>query len=325
MTGAPPPDPVLLAVGRLNLDLFGVETGVPMAEVRSFRASVGGSPTNIAIAARRLGVAAAVLTAAGTDPAGDLVVRQLAATGVDTRWVRRLTRGSTSMALLATVSPDDGERQFYRDDPSDVHLDPSHARDLPWSSLLLVVLSADALARGTTPGLVAAVSAEARQRGVPVWWDLDLRESNWTSLDHFGEVVRPALDGSTVVLGTEAEFAALLGLPPDDLPAVHRGVRDLDLALVILKTGPEGAVLLARGAAPVHVPASVVSPVCTVGGGDALAGGLVRARLAGESWLDALAYAMRVAGWTVGRPGCSEGFPSQEDLDASIALAGRRG
>ena len=266
---------------------------------------------------------AAVLTAAGTDAAGDLVLGQLAATGVDTRWVRRLSRGSTSMALLATLSPDQGERQFYRDDPSDVHLQPADTADLPWSSLRLVLLSADALARGTTAGVVAAVAEAAGARGLPVWWDLDLRESNWGSLRRYGDVVRPALQGASVVLGTQEEFAALLGLTGPDPVGLQAAVRALGLALVVLKTGPDGAVLLPRDGGPVHVPATVASPVCTVGGGDALAGGLAAAWLDGLSWLDALAFAMRVAGWTVGRPGCSEGFPTRDELSRSEDLTSR--
>lgn len=130
--------PLLLTVGRVNLDLYVEQLGVAMADTATFRASVGGSPTNIAIVARRLGVPAAVLSAAGTDPAGDVVLSQLGATGVDTRWIGRLPAGSTSMAILATLSADQVERQFYRHDPTDAHVGPQAVPGLPWDSLRLV-------------------------------------------------------------------------------------------------------------------------------------------------------------------------------------------
>lgn len=320
MTAAPDlskdAEPVLLTVGRMNLDLYSEQVGVPISQASTFRAEVGGSPTNIAIAARRLGTPAAVLTAAGTDPAGDLVSAQLAATGVDTRWVRRLTTGATSMALLATLAPDEGQRQFYRSNPADIHLELSTVGTLPWDSLKVVLLSADALARGSTATVLPDVAVEAVHRRVPVWWDLDLRESTWADLSQYAKAVRPVLSSASVVLGTETEYAAILDTP---YAAVHQVVRDLQLPTAIVKTGARGAVLYSHGMEPVAVPAVSASPVCTVGGGDALAGGLIHALLRGESWPDALAFAMRVAGWTVTQPGCSHGFPTLEQLDNATA------
>jgi 5-dehydro-2-deoxygluconokinase len=326
MPVAPWAQPQLLTVGRINCDLYSEQTGAPMQAATTFRASVGGSPTNIAIAACRLGLPAAVLTGAGRDPAGDLVVSQLAASGVDVRWVARPPQGATSLALLATLAPDDGQRQFYRDDPADIHLDPSAMLALPWHSLRVVVLSADALARGTTPDVVAAVAAEAARRRIPVWWDLDLRESNWPTLHAYASVTRAAVRQAAVVLGTEAEFAALLQVDPGDLDAIHGGARDLGNATVVVKTGAHGATLYRTPADPLQVPAAPVSPVCTVGGGDALAGALVRARCAQLPWHNALEFAMAAAGWTVSQPGCSQGFPTLEQLNYQppLTAAGQR-
>lgn len=316
-----PPGPALLTVGRINLDLYSEQLGVHMEQARTFRAMVGGSPTNIAIAATRLGTRSAVLSAAGKDPAGDLVYAQLASTGVDTRWVDRLGGWATSMALLATTAPDDGQRQFYRDNPADAFLDPRVVATLPWSTLRLVLLSADALARGTTPAVVAAVATEAARRGIPVWWDLDLRDINWPQLRAYAKAVRPAIERSTLVIGTEAEYAAMLGLT--ELNQAHRVVPALGLQNALVKTGARGAVLYVRDSEPLVVPATTTTPVCTVGGGDALAGALAHAHLTGQSWPQALDLAMCAAGWTVGQPGCSEGFPTLAQL-AAAANSGRQ-
>lgn len=312
MSGPTAP-PALLTVGRINLDLYSQQVGAPMDEAITFRGSVGGSPTNVAIAACRLGTPAAVLTAAGQDHAGDLVLAQLVAAGVDTRWVYRLASGATSMALLATLAPDEGQRQFYRDNPADIHLDPSVVDLLPWDTLQLVLVSADALARGTTTLTVEAVAAEAASRNVPIWWDLDLRETTWPDLQTYAATVRPALRDASVVLGTEAEYAALLG--SDDTETLHHAVAELERPCAVVKTGSRGAMLYRRSESPVLVPAATTQPVCTVGGGDALAGGLIHARLAEKPWPEALRFGMQAAGWTVNQPGCSQGFPTAEQLN----------
>ena len=314
---APPPPrpPLVLTVGRVNLDLYVEQLGVAMADAATFRASVGGSPTNIAIVARRLGVPAAVLSAAGTDPAGDVVLRQLGATGVDTRWIGRLPAGSTSMALLATLSADRGERQFYRHDPTDAHVNPQAVPGLPWDSLRLVALSADALALGTMADTVRAVGDEALRRGIPVWWDLDLRPNSWDADPaRYRAVVAPALEHASVVIGTEDEYAMLFGLQPDDVSGVEQALTAHPFPQAVLKRGARGAALFVDGQPRLSVPAITVDPVCTVGGGDAVAGTLVAARLAGRDWPEALDLAMRVAGWTVQQPYCSTGFPTPAQL-----------
>ena len=63
----------LLTVGRISVDLYAEQLGVPLNEVRSFRKSVGGTATNVAVATARLGHHAAVFTRLGDDPMGEYV------------------------------------------------------------------------------------------------------------------------------------------------------------------------------------------------------------------------------------------------------------
>ncbi|MTD54368.1 carbohydrate kinase family protein [Amycolatopsis pithecellobii] len=316
--------PRLLTVGRMNLDLYAKELGVRMADATSFRASIGGSPTNIAIVAQRLGLPSAVLSAVGADFTGQLLRNQLAATGVRTDWV--FTRaGATSLALLATVAADQGERQFYRHDPADSHVEPSVVPQLPWGSLEAIAVSADAIARGEMAETVRAVCAEADRLAIGVWWDLDLRPSTWPDLSEYARANRALVYGASVLIGTEAEFAALFGLAADDITGVEKTLGTAPFPLVVLKRGAQGASLLVDGKEEISVPAHAVSPVCTVGGGDATAGSLIAARLAGFGWGDSLRLAMRVAGWTVEQPFCSTGFPALSDIGMSALDPGQLG
>lgn len=312
-------EPRVLTVGRINLDLYVEQQGIPMTEATTFVASVGGSPTNIAIVAARLGVRTALLSAEGGDLVGGLVRARLGEHGVDTRWVGTIPEGATSLALLSTPAPDRGERQFYRLQPADTMLGADVVDTLPWDYLEVVVLSGDALAQGTTADTVRAVAREAARRGVEVWWDLDLRPSSWAEApERYAEVVLPALAGAGVVIGTEEELGALLRVSrPDQLV---EAVRHLGAPVVVLKLGPRGALLIRAEQADVHLPALSASPVSTVGGGDAVAGTLVAGRRLGLSWERALELAMRSAAWTVEQPYCSTGFPTAEQIGLDEAL-----
>ncbi|KRE94188.1 hypothetical protein ASG76_12455 [Nocardioides sp. Soil774] len=312
-------------MGRINLDLFADSHGTGLVGATCFRPSVGGSPTNTAIAARRLGVPSIVLTAVAADPVGDLAISRLASTGVSVAAVQRVEGALTSTAFLATLSADHGERVFYRREAADTLVDPAAVDDLPWEAIEVVVLSADSLAAGTTPQAVARVAAYARDRAIPVWWDLDLRPSTWRDPADYGRTTVPALDGADLVIGTEEEFAALLGAGPDASPAQVRDLaRTFPAPSTILKRGPRGALLFEGGEEVVDVAAVALEPVCTVGGGDSTTGALVAARLAGMAWEDALDLAMRAAAHTVMQPGCSEGFPVPADLGLDLGVVAVR-
>jgi 5-dehydro-2-deoxygluconokinase len=307
-------EPAILTVGRVNFDLYVADAGVSIENATSYVASVGGSPANIAMVARRFGIPSAVLSATGSDDTGRFVRSQLQREGVSTRWLAESPTGSTSLALLATLGPDRGERQFYRRSPADATVEPGVVARLPWASLRAVVVSADALAMTPMAQTAAAVAQTALDRHLQVWWDLDLRPSSWTSSRPYRDTVPTIVDGGSVVIGTEEEFAAFFGLGEFTLDAFKAGIRDRRLTTVVLKRGPRGAALFLDGEAVLDVPARATDPVCTVGAGDATAGALLAARIAGRTWPQALDLAMDAAAWTVQQPYCSTGFPTAAEL-----------
>jgi len=53
----------VLTMGRVSVDLYPDQSGATLAEVRTFAKSFGGSPTNVAVAASRLGRATPLVAA----------------------------------------------------------------------------------------------------------------------------------------------------------------------------------------------------------------------------------------------------------------------
>ena len=63
----------LLTMGRSSIDLYANDIGAAFEDIRSFAAYVGGSPTNIAVGAQRLGL----FGVAGQAPfQGDLLLNE---------------------------------------------------------------------------------------------------------------------------------------------------------------------------------------------------------------------------------------------------------
>src|SRR5438046_9244363 len=104
----------VLTMGRVSVDLYPEQIGVPLAKVRTFAKSLGGSPTNVAVAAARLGHRTAVVTKVGDDGFGTYVREALAGFGVDTRYVGTDPVLRTPIVFCELFPPDRFPLLFYR-------------------------------------------------------------------------------------------------------------------------------------------------------------------------------------------------------------------
>src|SRR5256714_2196751 len=110
-----PMTPEVLTMGRIGVDLYPEQSGVHLEDVTTFRKMLGGSATNVAVAAARLGRRAAVITKVGDDGFGSYVRRALAEFGVDTRWVGTDAALPTPLVFCEIFPPDRFPVYFYRE------------------------------------------------------------------------------------------------------------------------------------------------------------------------------------------------------------------
>src|SRR3989304_2256492 len=92
--------------GRVGVDLSPEQIGVPLADVRTFAKSLGGSPTNVAVGAARPGRRSAVITKVGDDGFGAYVRTALGGFGVDARWVGTHPTLRTPLVFCEVHPPD---------------------------------------------------------------------------------------------------------------------------------------------------------------------------------------------------------------------------
>lgn len=326
----------LITVGRVTMDLHAQDIGAPFAEISGFDTSVGGSPTNVAIAAARLGLRPIAFTAVGDDLVGDYVLRYLADAGVETRFVARKAGKRTSLAMVAIQPPDRFPLSFYREDPADIYLTPEDAAGLPFQHVSSVLMSGNAFSRGTCIEAAWSCARATARQGVTTFMDLDLRPTEWTDPAEYGRTLQTVLPLVDVLIGTEEEFYAALaedgatvaagaslesskheridGLI-DDL--VGRGV----VSTVVLKRGSRGVTLVSRDGRT-DVPGFVVEAVNTVGAGDSFAAGLIQGRSRGWTWERSARLANACGAITVTRHGCAVAFPTTGELTNFIDANG---
>src|SRR5919112_1708929 len=111
-----------LHMGRSSIDLYSNDVGAPFVDITSFAAYVGGSPTNISVGGRRLGLKTALLTGLGVDPVGDFILNFLNKEGVETQFSVRKPGRRSSAVVLGIEPPDKFPLVYYRDNCADIEL-----------------------------------------------------------------------------------------------------------------------------------------------------------------------------------------------------------
>ncbi len=324
----------LIALGRCGMDLFSQNIGVPFAAITGFDAHIGGSPTNIAVAASRLGLCVALLTAVGPDLVGDFVLAHLAEEGIDTQYIPRKPGTHTGLAVVGVQPPDRFPLVFYRHNPADIWLTVDDVAAAPIDQTRALLLSGTALSRGTCGEATLAAAQRARTAGVTTYLDLDLRPDHWPGPVELRVALQRLLPAIDVLIGTEEEVYALLGATPEDVFSGRRltneQIAELDALLptflaaggghtLILKRGPRGASVLAAGQAELKVPGFPVTVVNTVGAGDAFAGGLIYGRCQGWDWQASVRMGNACGALVVTRHGCAAAMPRREEVTSFIA------
>lgn len=302
----------LLTIGRVSVDLYAEQLGVPLAAVRSFAKSVGGSPTNVAVAAARLGRRSAVATAVGDDELGEYVRGALAGFGVDTRFVGSDPALRTPIVIAAMDPPDEPTFVFYREPAApDEHIalgealiDAARAAEIFW-------VAGSTLA-GRITGPTARSLLEERSRARHTVLDLDYRPTFWASEADASRAIGAALDWATVAIGNRRECEVAVGTRDEDAAADALLARGVELAIV--KLGRDG-VLVATAGERSRVEPVPVEVVCGLGAGDAFGGALCHALLAGESPTAAVRFANAAGAIVASRLLCADAMPTGAEVE----------
>jgi 5-dehydro-2-deoxygluconokinase len=324
----------LITMGRVGVDLYPEQIGVPLAEVRTFAKSLGGSATNVAVAAARLGARAAVITKVGDDPFGPYVRAALRGFGVDDAFVGTHPALRTPVVFCEIFPPDDFPLLFYREPTApdmtlaveELDLDAIGAARVFWTTG--TGLSAEPSREATLTALAARRPSRAAGRRPPVSergagrpaerpisvHDLDHRPMFWDDEREAGRWAREALAHATVAVGNRDEAAVATGTrDPEEAAAA---LLELGVELAVVKRGPDGVLARSRDER-VEVPPVPVEVVCGLGAGDAFGGALVHGLLHDWPLERTIRLANAAGAHVAGRLACADAMPTLAELEGA--------
>ena len=308
----------VITMGRIGVDIYPEQVGVGLEDVASFAKFLGGSPTNVAVAAAKYGRRSAVITRVGDDPFGRYVRRALKEYDVSDVFVREVEHLPTPVTFCEIFPPDDFPLYFYREPKApDLHIYTSELD-------LEAIRSADIFwVTGTglsqEPSRSATLAAlEARGDAGATILDLDYRPMFWPHPEQATAAVQEALRHVTVAVGNREECEVAVG--ETEPAAAASALRDCGVELAVVKQGPRG-VLAVDGSGSVEVVPVPVDVVNGLGAGDAFGGALCHGLLSGWDTERLMRFANAAGAIVAGELSCSDAMPTADAVEAKLEEA----
>ena len=301
----------VLTMGRIGVDIYPLQTGVGLQDVDNFGKFLGGSPTNVAVAAARLGSSSGIVSAVGEDPFGTFCREELGRLGVYEDFVQTMVGHNTPVTFCEIFPPDNFPLYFYRRPIApDMLLTPD---TLPVGAIEAArVFWVTGTGFSSQPSRDAHFAAlETRASTGITALDLDFRAQFWESPDEARIRMRDALKMVTIAVGNREECEVAVG--EDDPVAAGQALLRLGVRVAVVKDGPRGATLITDDEV-VHVPGTRVDVLNGLGSGDAFGGALCYGLVQGWELGELLAVASAAGAIVASRLECATAMPTLPEL-----------
>jgi 5-dehydro-2-deoxygluconokinase len=308
----------VLTMGRIGVDVYPLQVGVSLREVKTFGKYLGGSPTNVAVAAARYGRRSAVITRTGQDPFGEYLHDALRGFGVDDRFVTAVPGLPTPVTFCEIFPPDDFPLYFYRFPKApDLEIRPEELDLAAIGSARVFWVTVTGLSQEPSRSATLHALEHRAKAGITIL-DLDYRPMFWPSREEARTWVQRALEHVSVAVGNLDECDTAVG--EREPRAAAQALRDRGVEVVVVKQGPKG-VLARDDRTTVEVPPVPVEVVNGLGAGDAFGGALCHGLLAGWDLERLMRFCNGAGALVASRLACADAMPDAAEVEALLEEA----
>lgn len=280
-----------------------------MPEGEAYLPAVGGAPANVAASVAKLGGQTFFVGTVGEDIFGEKIIRELAAAGVDTRYVSKTSRANTALAFVTLGAGGERAFAFYRKPSADMFLAPGDVEEIAFNKGdYLHFCSVDLVDMPVRYATVRAIE-KCRAAGGTVSFDPNVRLCLWDDKEEYKKTILEFLPFADIVKLAEDEVSFLYG----DIPMDSAAEQLLQTASEVLITlGDRGSVRYTAGGKAFQKPYPVRA-VDTTGAGDSFIGTYLRYREP-LGFLTALNRASAASAMVCTKKGVLRALPSEREL-----------
>lgn len=282
----------ILCVGEVLVDFIGHQEGVQINETRDYHRYIGGSPTNVAMNASRLGLNVTMVATVGNDGFGAYILERLSNIGVNTNYIKTLDNKSTSVIF---VSRSEGTPDFIPYREADCCLFDEQISTETLSKTKIFHTTCFALSKNPAQEIILKKAEEAYNLGCQLSVDLNYAKKLWDSQEEALQVIKTYCKFNPLIKISEDDMLRLFEkeLPHEE---IFNFFHNEGVEIVCLTLGSKGVKLSQKGQEVIQMPAIKIDKVMdTTGAGDAFWSGFLFAYTKKKTIKECLDVALKLA------------------------------
>ncbi|MNW42529.1 5-dehydro-2-deoxygluconokinase [compost metagenome] len=303
----------LFMAGEILIDMISADYTDDFT-CRTYHRFFGGSPSNIAMNAKKLGIQTVVASAVGEDGLGSFLINELKTAGINADCIQRVTDGPTSMVVV-TKSQSTPTPIFYRG--ADYHLSYTVELEEALLNSKIVHFSCWPLSRGTARDTIEKIISKARMNKLLICFDPNYHPMLWENGVDGAGYVKTTIGKVDIVKPSEDDAERLFGKHTHE--QYLEMFLGLGVKLVILTLGKDGAIV-SNGMETARFNTLATEVADTTGAGDAFWSGFYAAIVKGHTIRHALAMGFAVSAYKLKSIGAIVDLPKLEFIQEMYGL-----
>ena len=282
----------ILCVGEVLIDFIGHEMNTSINRTQDYHRFLGGSPTNVAVNAARLGLKSVLVATCGKDGLGDYIFRKLQSNEVNIQYIQRNDSAPTSIILVSksTNTPD-----FIPYREADCLIESSQIPDDLLLESKIFHTTCFALSKNPARQTILDRAEKAKELGLKLSIDINFSERIWPDREEAKEVLKSYLKFNPLVKLSEDDCYRLFAETKTE-DFIFDYFHDLGAETICLTKGKNGVVLSNLNEGLFFQPANYIAEIKdTTGAGDAFWTGFLFAQLQNKSFEESMHIAQKLA------------------------------
>ena len=282
----------IISVGEVLIDFIGHEINATIDQTKNYHRFLGGSPTNVAVNASRLGLKSVLVATCGQDGLGDYIIRKLEKNNVLTSQIQRSADFPTSV-IFVSRSTNTPEFIAYRQ--ADCQINTMQFTNKILESAKIFHTTCFALSKNPARQTILESAKKANSLGLQTSIDINFSEKIWPNREEAKLVLKEYLSTNPLVKLSDDDCYRLFGEEKNE-DFIFNYFHQLGAKTICLTKGKEGVVLSDTNLGIIRQKANLVKNIKdTTGAGDAFWTGFLYAQLSNKTLEETITIAQKLA------------------------------
>lgn len=260
------------ALGELLIDF--TENGTSPQGNPIMEANPGGAPCNVLAMLNKLGYKTAFIGKIGDDIFGRQLKKAVQEVGINTDGLVTDKIVNTTLAFVHTLPGGDREFSFYRNPGADIMLSEADMNEQLISDSRIFHFGSLSMTGEECEAATKKAVGIAKENGLIISFDPNLRENLWDSLDKAKEKIEYGMANCDILKISDNEIQWFTGEQDYDRAVEKLRSRFGNISLLLLSLGKDGSRAYS-GENSAYVPAAPAKTIETTGAGDTFCGAIL--------------------------------------------------